>query len=135
MENPNRNRFFRSAKQRAAKILQNKERLNQLLHRAGDKLKDANVKNIKNNSLVERIRVISRMIKAYVKGEYRQIKITNVLLLIAAVVYFVTPVDLVPDFIPITGFVDDFSIVIWVYSKMQQEIDNYMLWEKANSIS
>ncbi|MTI21092.1 DUF1232 domain-containing protein [Fulvivirga sp. RKSG066] len=135
MESARENKFFKNAKQRASRILKNKEQLQYLLKAAGDKLKDVNVQNIKNSSLAERIRVIRRMIIAYAKGEYRQIKATNVLLLVAAVVYFVTPVDLVPDFIPITGFIDDFSIVVWVYSKLQQEIDEYILWENSKEVT
>ena len=129
-----RNKFFRNARQRAGRILRNKERLNHLLHVSADKLKEINVRNIKNSTLVERIRVLIRMVRAYASGRYRGIKITNVLLLVAAIVYFVTPLDLVPDFIPITGFVDDFTVVLWVYGKLQEEIDAYLAWEKEQLI-
>ncbi len=133
MEQVNQNKFFKNAKQRASQILKNRERLNHLLRISGDKLKEVNLKNIKNSSLVERLMVFSRMIRAYAKGHYRGIKITNVLLLVAAVVYFVTPLDLVPDFIPITGLIDDFTVVLWVYNKLQDEIDTYLAWENSFS--
>lgn len=133
MEQVNQNKFFKNAKQRASQILKNRERLNHLLRISGDKLKEVNLQNIKNSSLVERLRVFSRMIRAYAKGHYRGIKITNVLLLVAAVVYFVTPLDLVPDFIPITGLIDDFTVVLWVYNKLQDEIDTYLAWENSFS--
>ena len=71
------------------------------------------------------------MVQAYRKGHYREIKIQNILLVVAALVYFVTPLDLVPDFIPITGLIDDFTVVLWVYNKLQEEIDNYLEWERG----
>lgn len=129
MEHVHQNKFFKSARQRASNIFRNKEKLNHLLRISGDKLRDVNIKNIKNSTLVERLMVFSRMIRAYAKGHYRGIKLTNVLLLVAAVVYFVTPLDLIPDFIPITGLIDDFTVVLWVYNKLQEEIDAYLAWE------
>lgn len=129
MQDVPKNKFFRNARQRAANILKNKQRLNHLLRVSADKLKEVNVKNIKSATLIERIRVIIRMVRAYASGRYRGIKLTNVLLLVAAIVYFVTPLDLVPDFIPITGFIDDFTVVLWVYGKLQEEIDAYLAWE------
>lgn len=129
MQDVPKNKFFRNARQRAANILKNKKRLNHLLRVSTDKLKEVNVRNIRNSSLVERVRVLIRMVRAYASGRYKGIKITNVLLLVAAIVYFVTPLDLVPDFIPITGLVDDFTVVLWVYGKLQQEIDAFLTWE------
>lgn len=129
MQDVPKNKFFRNARQRAANILKNKERLNHLLRVSADKIKEVNVRNIKNSSLVERVRVLIRMVRAYASGRYRGIKVTNLLLLVAAIVYFVTPLDFVPDFIPITGFVDDFTVVLWVYGKLQEEIDAYLAWE------
>lgn len=129
MDQVHQNKFFKNAKQRASNILKNKDKLNHLLRVSGDKLKDVNLKNIKNSSLVDRLMVFSRMIRSYVTGHYRGIKVTNLLLIVAAVVYFVTPLDLVPDFIPITGLIDDFTVVLWVYNKLQEEIDAYLAWE------
>lgn len=130
MENVNSNKFFDSAKQRAANILKNREKLLNLMKASGDKLKDINVGKIKDNKFVDRVKVIIRMVKAYRSGEYRDIQWQSILLMVAALVYFVTPIDLIPDFIPITGLVDDFSVVVWVYSTLKEEIDKFILWEE-----
>ena len=134
MENVNGNKFFDSAKQRAANILKNQERLLNLMKASGAKLKDIDVSKLKDNKFVDRLKVIIRMVKAYKSGEYRDIRWQSVLLLVAALVYFVTPIDLIPDFIPITGLVDDFSVVVWVYSNLKEEIDRFMLWEEEQAI-
>jgi len=135
MPSNRRNKYFNSAKQRASKILRNKEKLNHLLKVASDKMKDVNLKEIKKAPLLERIGVMLRMIRSYVKGEYRDIKAKNLILIVAAIIYFVMPLDLMPDFIPLTGLLDDFSIIIWVYNTIQDEIDQYIMWEKSGELS
>lgn len=130
MENVNENKFFRNAKQRAANILKNKEKLRHLMNASGEKLKDINFDKIKDNKFVDRVKVIIRMIKSYKSGEYRAIRWQSILLLVAALVYFVTPIDLIPDFIPLTGYLDDLTVIVWVYNKLKEEIDNYILWEE-----
>jgi len=47
----------------------------------------------------------------------------------------INPFDLLPDFTPIIGYTDDFSILLWVYSSIQSEIDKFLLWEKSHLIS
>ncbi|MBL6446448.1 DUF1232 domain-containing protein [Fulvivirga sp. 29W222] len=134
MENVNGNEFFNRAKQRATNILKNQERLRNLMKASGDKLKDIDVSKLRDTKFIDRIKVIIRMVKAYRSGEYRDVRWQSLLLLVAALVYFVTPIDLIPDFIPITGFVDDFSVVVWVYSSLKEEIDRYILWEEEQAV-
>ena len=86
MENVNGNKFFDSAKQRAANILKNQERLLNLMKASGAKLKDIDVSKLKDNKFVDRLKVIIRMVKAYKSGEYRDIRWQSVLLLVAALV-------------------------------------------------
>ena len=40
---------------------------------------------------------------------------TDKALIIGALIYFINPFDLVPDFIPFVGFVDDMTIIALVY--------------------
>jgi len=127
----NKNKFFNNARRRASKILKNKAKLNQLLKVAGEKAGNINISELKTAPLLDRIKVMLRMMRAYVKGHYRDIKASNLLLIVAAIIYFVMPLDLMPDFIPVTGLLDDFSIIIWVYNTIQEEIDQYILWEES----
>jgi len=129
-----RNKFFNSAKKRAAGILKNKRKLNNLLKIARQKVHHINVNDITKASLLDRVKIMLRMMRAYIRGDYRDIKASNLLLIVAAIVYFVMPLDLMPDFIPVTGLLDDFSIIIWVYNTIQQEIDEYKLWEENSEL-
>ncbi|MEQ9165228.1 MAG: YkvA family protein [Fulvivirga sp.] len=131
MRDVEQNKFFEKAREKASSVLNNNDRLKQLFTNSSEKLGALNLENFKSSKFVDRVRVLIRMVKAYKRGEYRNIKLQNILLIVAALVYFVTPLDLIPDFIPITGLVDDFTVVVWVYNKVQQEIDKFIEWESA----
>lgn len=74
--------------------------------------------------------MLGRLIKAYALGQYREIPWKTILLIVAAVIYFVNPLDLVPDLIPLTGLTDDFAVLLWVYNAVSNEIDKFLRWEK-----
>jgi uncharacterized membrane protein YkvA (DUF1232 family) len=53
------------------------------------------------------------------------------LLVVAAVLYFVNPLDFLPDIIPVAGLTDDFAILLWVYGTIRQEIEKFLEWERS----
>ncbi|MEQ8924839.1 MAG: YkvA family protein [Fulvivirga sp.] len=131
MKNVEGNKFFENARKKAGKLLTNNERMKQLFNVSKEKLSEIDVSAVTTSKLANRLRTLIRMVKAYRKGEYRDIQVQNIILIVAAIVYFVTPLDLVPDFIPITGLIDDFTVVLWVYNKLQEEIDRFLEWENS----
>ena len=54
------------------------------------------------------------------------------MLIVAAVIYFVNPLDLVPDIIPLTGLTDDFAVLLWVYNSVSNEVERFIEWEKTH---
>lgn len=43
----------------------------------------------------------------------------------AALIYFITPVDAMPDFIPFAGFLDDLGVIAWTVRFLGKEIEGY----------
>ena len=129
-----KNRFFELAMRKAAMIAGRKSRLMLLLVQLGSKLKDVNWKAVKVSSAKEKFSVLGRLVKAYATGHYRDIPWKTILLIVAALIYFISPIDLVPDLIPITGLTDDFGILLWVYNSVSTEIDKFLTWEKSQLV-
>ena len=126
-----RNQFFELALRKAALLAGKKGRLLLVLAQLGSKLKDVNWKNVKLSTAREKFSVLGRLVKAYAKGQYRDIPWKKVLTLVAAIIYFISPIDLIPDFIPLTGLTDDFGILLWVYNTANDEIYKFLTWEKT----
>ena len=57
-------------------------------------------------------------------GKYKDYDGKKLVIIIAAVIYVVTPFDFFPDFIP-PGFIDDISIVAWALKEAASELENY----------
>ena len=43
------------------------------------------------------------------------------------------PVDAIPDFVPVAGFVDDAAVLAWVLVSAKNEIDKFRKWESGDS--
>ena len=70
-----------------------------------------------------------RLVRAYIKGEYRDVPWETIIWAIAAIVYFINPIDLIPDFIPGIGFLDDAAVIALTITYVRKELDNFRKWE------
>jgi len=74
-----------------------------------------------------------RMMRAWLKGDYKNISTKSIIAVVAALLYFVNPLDLIPDFIPIIGQIDDVFIVGYLIKTLNKELERFMAWEKENN--
>jgi len=123
------NTYFHKAKERASGLLKDRKRLKTLLINSTKKLGNLNFTKLNLTKLTDRVKVIVRMLKAYVKGEYKMLPWKSLIILVAALFYFVTPLDLIPDVIPVTGYIDDFTVVLWVFRTLQDDINEFIVCE------
>ena len=69
------------------------------------------------------------MIKASVKREYDGGH--RLLLMVAAAVYIVSPIDAVPDFLLPFGLIDDAFVISWLFGTLLAETERFLEWEKS----
>ena len=69
--------------------------------------------------------------KDYAKGSYVDIPKTTIVSVLAALLYFISPIDLVPDFIVGMGFLDDAFVLGFVYKRVSKELLKYQAWKKT----
>lgn len=72
------------------------------------------------------------LVKSYTKKEYREIPLATVVAVAAALIYFLAPFDIIPDFIPGFGFVDDASIIAFCFLACKHDLDRYSKWRSLN---
>jgi uncharacterized membrane protein YkvA (DUF1232 family) len=72
-----------------------------------------------------------RLIRDYQRAEYRDISEPNLLTVIAAILYFVSPFDVIPDWVPVLGHIDDAFVVSLALKSVRMDLDTFMAWETA----
>ena len=70
-----------------------------------------------------------RLLRAYYAGSYRRIPWHTVLLIIAAVIYVVNPMDFIPDVIFGVGLLDDATVIGFTLRTVKARLDAFMDWE------
>lgn len=72
-----------------------------------------------------------RIVKNWKSGSYREMPWNTVVLSTGAIIYFLTPVDLVPDVIPVLGLIDDIAVVRWVIGAIRSDLAKFRAWEAS----
>lgn len=72
-----------------------------------------------------------RLARAYALGTYRKIPWKAIVSVVAALLYFVMPLDAIPDFIPVIGYLDDAAVVAYVMRMLHGEITTFKAWEDS----
>jgi uncharacterized membrane protein YkvA (DUF1232 family) len=75
------------------------------------------------------LQTMLRLVRAYERGEYKQVSHEDLTWIVAALSYLVDPLDLIPDMTPFLGFIDDATVVGFVAERTQQALDDFMIWE------
>lgn len=68
---------------------------------------------------------ICQYIKAVFTGQYKEYNVLNLTVIVGALVYVVSPADLLPDFLPVAGLLDDAAILLWATNEFADELDRY----------
>ena len=123
-------KFFESMRASARKLIKHPEQLRQIIEDALSKMRrhSAAIRDIMLD-----LQTITRLIRAWLAGDYKDISTKAIVLLIAAILYFLSPFDAVPDAIPVVGFVDDVGVIAWVVKILRDEIEKFRLWESTRS--
>jgi uncharacterized membrane protein YkvA (DUF1232 family) len=118
-------------KSKAEQYLKDKEKVKKLAGAAVQKAKDYEKDKGPLEAIWEYLLALIRLLLAYIRGEYRDIPWASIVLIIVAIAYFVSPIDLIPDFIPLAGYVDDAAVIAFVIAQVAVDLDNFIRWERA----
>lgn len=87
----------------------------------------------KQKGFFRRIPDIIRMAKAIMKKEYKP-KYKNIIIPVLVLVYIISPLDIIPDWIPLIGEVDDIALIAMALPLLMKETERFLEWEKSRHI-
>ena len=104
------------------------DKIDELLLRLEEKLKAVP----KIGEKLSHIAVFMAMLKSYVTKEYTKIPLGTLTAIVSAVLYVISPGDLIADFIPALGYVDDVAVVTACFCLVETDVQEYLVWRELN---
>ena len=89
-----------------------------------DKMKDSNLLDF-----ISPAKTFFRMLKAYYTGRYKEVPVATIVSIIMTLLYVFSPVDLIPDFIPVIGLLDDAAVMGACVASFGSAIKKFEEWE------
>lgn len=89
-----------------------------------DKMKDSNLLDF-----IKPAKTFFRMLKAYFTGRYKEVPVATIVSIIMTLLYVFSPVDLIPDFIPVVGLLDDAAVMGACVASFGSAIKKFEEWE------
>jgi uncharacterized membrane protein YkvA (DUF1232 family) len=119
------------ARRKAEEYIRDPQRMQQLfstaLNKAGSSRGDSKV----FNEIWEHLQVAARLVQASLRGEYTGLSGKNLTLIVAALIYYISPVDIIPDFLPIAGMLDDVTVLTFALRSLKGELEAFKEWERS----
>lgn len=127
---------FQQAKNKAEEYARDPEKAKNLIDGAIEKAKRKNKGPL--DQLDERLdefwsylNALIRMARAYFSRQYTAVPWKTIVSVVAAIIYFVSPLDFIPDLIPILGLTDDAIVIAFIVKQIRADLDNFLVWEES----
>ena len=111
-------------------LLNDKDELDDFLYRLEQKINDMPFVGKKFSM----IPVMISLVKNYVQGKYTTVPYGTILAILSALIYFLAPIDIVPDFIPLAGYIDDMAVLGLCMNMVSIDIETYEKWRQAQGL-
>jgi uncharacterized membrane protein YkvA (DUF1232 family) len=123
--------LFKGFLRKAENYLRQPLRIKQLLSDAYQKASEKKELGHLAQEAWDSLQTLFRLVRAAASGEYHGVPTPTVLGAVAVLIYFLSPIDLVPDFIPVVGLLDDIALMAWFTSTLKGEMDKFEEWERS----
>lgn len=111
-------------------LLNDKDELDDFLYRLEQKINDMPFVGKKFST----IPVMISLVKNYVQGKYTTVPYGTILAVLSALVYFLSPIDIIPDFIPLAGYIDDMAVLGLCMNMVSIDIETYEKWRRSQGL-
>ena len=92
---------------------------------------------LKDSSHLERfakdLMLFMSLIKDYYKGNYRDISYKTISAGVVGLLYTLNPIDIIPDFIPFIGHIDDALVLTFCLKLIEKDLQKYQTWKQSQT--
>ena len=82
--------------------------------------------------LFQDLKLLIPLIKDYWRGTYRDVSLKSIVIFVVALAYIISPIDLIPDYIPGLGQIDDAVILGLSLYFLEKDLRKYQEWKDRN---
>ncbi len=122
---------YKRYKNKADEYLNDKEKAEGLLTTAREK---ASAKKGPLTDAWDKIQLILSLFEDWLKGKYKTIPFRSIAMATVAIIYFVIPTDLIPDFILGLGYGDDIAVLAFVFKQINKDLEAYKIWKEERKV-
>ena len=108
----------------AEQTINDEDRMNDLLDKEEEFTNKKGLSRIRKQLIL-----LWSYLKAVISGEYTNYSAWAFVKATAALLYVVSPFDLIPDFFPWVGWVDDVLVIGYVCNLLMNELDAFAAWQ------
>ena len=106
-------------------ILSNKKKVMLVLASLRKYMKAGGLKKVSKD-----LALLADYVSDIIQGHYHNYNKSSIILALAGLIYVVSPIDFLPDFLPL-GFLDDITIITWAIAKIAGELSKYSQWKNT----
>ncbi len=85
----------------------------------------------KHKGFIKKIPVLIRMVKSIMSKNGYKPEFKNVILPALVLVYLISPLDFIPDWIPVIGVFDDIALLAFAMPMLIAEAEKFVAWEAS----
>lgn len=111
---------------RAEQIVGDNPAINAIIDQAFDKLGQWSEQFY---DIQDTVLALGRMLRSWIAREYTDVSPQAIVAAVAALIYFASPIDIIPDFIPFIGHLDDILIIGYLTKVLNKELERFLTWE------
>ncbi|NTU92433.1 MAG: DUF1232 domain-containing protein [Chlorobiaceae bacterium] len=124
------NNVLEHAKRKALALLKDRQKVLELLDTASKRI-SGGVSAIDTRGLTGKLKAAVRLIRCSIRREYLDVPWQTLVVITAGIIYFVSPIDSLPDIIPLLGFTDDAAILAAIFASVKHDLDKFIEWENT----
>jgi uncharacterized membrane protein YkvA (DUF1232 family) len=80
------------------------------------------------------IKLLFSLVKDYKDGKYTEVPWLTIAAVVGTLFYIFSPIDLIPDFIPFIGLLDDAVVLGICLRAIASDLDAYRRWKETNEV-